>query len=61
MSGESRQSGTVAASERTVDRAQQHVALSVERHGAHVAERLVVEVGQAGVQLERVQAALDLA
>ena len=50
-----------AARERPVDRAQQQVALAVERQRAHVAERFVIEVGQAGIGLERVEAAPDLA
>jgi hypothetical protein len=39
---------------------QQHVALPVERQGADPGERLVVEIGQADIQIECVEAALDL-
>ena len=61
MSGVSRQSGTcatsaqvtrVAVAERRVGRRQQPIALVIERHRGDAAERLVVEIGDAGVDLE---------
>jgi hypothetical protein len=42
-------------------RRDEHVALLVERPRAHPCERLVVEVGEAGVELGFLEPALDLA
>jgi hypothetical protein len=61
MSGVSRQSGTCATSAQVTvarlpsgasDRRQQAIALVIERHGGDAAERLVAEIGDAGVDLE---------
>ena len=50
----------VAIAERRVGRGQQPIALAIERHGGDAAERLVVEIGDAGVDLEIFQQRQDL-
>jgi hypothetical protein len=61
MSPLSRQSGTlVAAAERAVHARQQRVALAVQRERADAAQRLRVEIGDPDVEVEAVEALLDL-
>ena len=47
---------TVAGAERAVGRCDEQVALGPQRHGVDVFERLVVDVGEAGVELPRARA-----
>ena len=39
----------------------EHIALAIERRQANIFERLVVEIGDAAIDLERVEGALDRA
>ncbi len=45
----------IAVAERAVGGGEQTILLAIERHGLHPAERLVVEIGQAGVDLQILQ------